>query len=359
MGQHKETKKRGFQMKILIGVCVVGLLIFVHEFGHFITAKFFNVKVDEFAIGMGPKIFGFKKGETLYSVRLFPFGGYVKMEGEEDDSENQRAFCNKPVWQRFLIAFTGAFMNILLGFVLVLCLAISTDKLYDTVVASFSDDAVSNSCGLQVGDRVLKIGGYKLAIKRDLNHIMPEISKEPVDVVVKRNSNVVTLKNVKFPIFHDDQTRVDYPVIDFEFGVKEKTVFNVVSHAFHGVTSDIKTAWFSLKGIVTGKYTLNMMAGPVYIVKVMGNMLDYSGAIRSLVSFVVMITVNLGIFNLLPVPALDGGRILFLLIEAIRRKPMNRKWEEYINLIFFILLMAFGVFIIFNDIIRLISELKR
>lgn len=345
-------------MGILIGIIALGLLVFIHELGHFCAARFFDIKVDEFSIGMGPKLFGFQKGETLYAIRLVPFGGYVKMEGEESASEDGRAFCNKSAWQRFVVVFAGAFMNMLLGLILMIGLVASSENLPNMTIVGFGENAVSNSCGLKIGDKVLKIGEHALKVRRDFNHILAEIAEKPVDILVQRNSRVLLLKDVKFPVIEDKETGFKLPVLDFEIGTKDKTVFGVVKYSFDSIYSDVKTVWFSLKGLVTGKYSLKMMAGPVQVVEVMGNAVKSTGGLRSLLSFVVLITVNLGVLNLLPLPALDGGRILFLLIEMIRRKPINQKWEEYINTIGFVLLMIFSVFVFYNDIAKLVTRLK-
>ena len=344
----------GFIVTILIAIVVFGLLIFIHELGHYSVAKFCKIKIDEFAIGMGPKLFGFKKGETLYSVRMLPIGGYVKMDGEDKPSENERAFSNKPAWQRLLVVLAGAFMNIFLGFILMLCLVSSVKQLPNMEITKFKEDAISNSCGLKVGDKILKIGDYKLKTNRDLKYIFLEIPDGVTDVVVDRSGEILKIKDVKFPVISDEENNVKFAFLDFEMGLKNKTIASVINYSFNSVISDVKFEFVSLYCMLRGKYDLKAFAGPVQIVQLMATV--SSTGIKSLISFVVMITVNLGIFNLLPLPALDGGRIMFLLIEICRKKPINQKWEGYIHLIGFALFMLFAIIITYNDIIKLLNR---
>ena len=343
-------------ISILVAILGFGILIFIHELGHYSVARWCNIKIDEFAIGMGPKIFGFTRGETLYSIRAVPFGGYVKMEGEDQESDNDRAFCNKPAWQRFLVSVAGAFMNFLFGFILMLCLVISSDKISDMTVSGFVDESISDSFGLKIGDKILEIDNYKIKTASDFNYIIAEIADRPVDILVKRNKEIINLKQVKFPVFEDQESDIKIAMIDFKISQKDKTFFNVIKYSYDSVISNIKSVYVSLRGLISGKYKLKQMAGPVKITEIMATSVA-SNNIRQFIKFIVLITVNLGVLNLLPLPALDGGRAIILLFSMITKKNINQKIEGYIHFIGFALLMLLSVIIFYNDIVSLINKI--
>lgn len=342
-------------MSIIIAIIVFGLLIFIHELGHYTVAKMCDIKVDEFAIGMGPKLFGLKKGETLYSVRILPFGGYVKMDGEDSSSSNERAFSNKPVWQRFLVVIAGATMNLLLGFILLLYLVSSFNKIPDMKIVKFDDNAISSSYGLREGDKIMKIGGHRLKTKRDFNYILAEISEGVTNFTVERNGEIINIKDVKLQVIEDKNINIKIPVIDFEIGTKKGTFIDIIGYSFNSVVSDIKSVCYSLIGVIRGKYGLKSFVGPVQITKIMGTV--SANGVRPLINFVSFLTINLGFFNLLPLPALDGGKVVFLLIEAVRRKPIKPELEGYINLVGFALLIGLALIVTYNDIIGLVKVL--
>ena len=336
-------------MHILIAILIFGFLIFIHEFGHYAVAKLCDIKVDEFSIGMGPKLFGFTKGETLYAIRLVPFGGYVKMDGEEDISNNERAFCNKKAWQRFLVCIAGVTMNVFLGFILVLSIVASSDKLTDMTVVKFDDGAVSIKSGLQEGDKILEINNHKLNVRKDLNYVLMATSNdENINMLVKRNNSLITLRNVKLPVVQEING-IKIRDFDFEFGSKEKTVFGVLQYTCHSIFSDVKSVYISLKYLINRTYSLKMMAGPIRITKMVSD--ASASGLRPLISLTAMLTMNLAILNLLPFPGLDGCRALFSFFEMMTKKRLKPEWEGYIHTAGFVILMLFSVYIFWNDIV--------
>lgn len=340
---------------VVATVLIFGLVIFIHELGHFLSAKACGVRVNEFALGMGPKLFSFKKGETVYSLRALPIGGYVQMEGEDSDSEDERAFFKKAVWKRIIIVAAGAFMNLVLGF-LVVCITISVynPAISSTTIAQFSDGASTQATGLAVGDKILKINDRTVNIARDITLELQYDDDLVVDMLVLRNGEKVVLEGVKFDytIAKDEATGEEYKnfVIDFKvYGVK-KTFFSVVRESFYQSVAIAKTIWLSLGDLITNPQ-LNKISGVVGVGEAIGHAVglgfDY------ILNILAFITINLGIFNLLPVPALDGGRLLFLIIEAVIRRPIPKKFEGIVHAIGLIILVLLMLVVTFKDIFML------
>lgn len=334
---------------ILIAILLFGVIIFIHEFGHFICAKLSGVKVNEFAIGMGPALFKFKRGETLYALRLFPIGGYVAMEGEDEESADERAFGKAKVWKRMIIVVAGAIMNLLLGLVLIgLYLGISGD-LAEPAVAKFDDDAKSPQYGLQVGDRITDINGRRIFTTLDFSVAMTSDTDGVVDLVVERNGEKVHLDGVKF----DTQEIDGQKVVRLDFYIKglKKNFWNVFKQSFKWTASMARLVWVSLADLIRGNVSFSQMSGPIGIVSIVADsastMLQDITPILYLMAF---ITINVGTMNLLPFPALDGARFLILIIEAIRRKPMKPKYEGIIHGVGMIILLGFMLVISVSDV---------
>lgn len=364
---------------IIVAILFFGLIIAIHEFGHFITAKLFKVKVNEFAIGMGPAILKKQKGETLYALRLLPIGGYVSMEGEDEHSEDDRAFCNKKVWQKFIIVAAGAIMNLILGFILVAILTCQSDLLATTNVRNFYDNSVSSQFGLEPGDRITAIDGTRIYTTTDIsysfgrsarktekktvikNGVETEINAKAFDITVKRNGEKKELKDVYFDTYEQD----GHTVIVYDFVVVgvEKSFSTVIGATFRDSASYARLVWLSLFDLVTGHYGLNDLSGPVGTVSLVADTITQaanSGAngkvdLTPIFTIMAFISINIGIFNLLPIPALDGGRLFFIIIEAIRRKPIPAKYEGLVHAIGLVLLLLFMLVVSFNDILKLIK----
>ena len=440
---------------ILIGVLLFELIIFIHEFGHFITAKKSGIKVNEFSLGMGPKIFSFEKGETKYSLRIFPIGGFCAMEGEDEESPEPRAFNNAKVWKRMIVVIAGAVMNIILGFVLMFVVVVQQDAYSSTEVQSFPATSFSSCTGLQSGDVIKEINGYGISTSMDFNYpistaelktvdgstleiykedcgnnlynmavslvqdknnklndeqvskvnellskstneIVKAKSKEDAfsvyenyykeindacgikdykvekiveketrkrytaDILVERNGEEKLLKNVQFFTYTTKDNSDPQVSIDFYVKPIEKTFGSVISQTFKQTISTCKMIYASLGGLLTGKFGLKDMSGPIGIASAVTTVASESlssgfmSAVNSIIYVMMIITVNLGLFNMLPFPALDGGRFVFLIIEAIRGKSVPRKVEAIVNGIGMGLLILLMILITANDIFKLI-----
>ena len=330
----------------------MGILVLVHEGGHFLAAKLSDVKVNEFSIGMGPQLLKKQGKETLYCLRLLPIGGYVKMEGEDEESEDKRSFFKKPVYKKIIIVAAGAIMNLLLGFIIMFFLTVSTSRIASTQVAKFDDGALSQQTGLESGDIITKIDNDNINTFSDISFTLTLTNKEAVDLTVIRNGSKITLSDVKFPTIESDG--IKGMNIDFTPYAAKKTPLFVIKESFFRTTSIVKTVWVSFLKILSGSIGVKNMSGPVGITSAVGQATSYG--FKSLIYLIALITVNLGIVNLLPLPALDGGRLVFLFVELIRRKPVPQKYEGFVHFVGFALLMVLLVFLTYNDILRLFGK---
>lgn len=344
---------------IVIGVFLFGFVIFFHELGHFLVAKASGIRVNEFALGMGPKLFSIQKKETKYTLRLLPIGGFCAMEGEDDDSEDPKAFGNKPVWRRILVVLAGGVMNILLGFILMVIMLGQQNSFATTEIANFPENSALQAAGVQVGDVITKIDGYSIYTDRDLSFALSMANPDSIDFEVKRDGQKVTFDDVKMnSTTAEDGTKTI--TLDFRVLGEKKGLLMLLRRGTTDTFSMVRMVIETLKGMMTGRFGLNDLAGPVgtaqVIVQAAGTGLQQSFgvAVGNIIMMMIMITVNLGVVNLLPLPALDGGRLLFLLWELITRKPVPAKYESYIHGTGFILLIGLMVFITFNDIMRIL-----
>lgn len=435
---------------IIIGVLLFELIIFIHEFGHFIAAKKSGIKVNEFALGMGPRLFGFTKGETTYSFRLFPIGGYCAMEGEDEDSENPRAFNNAKIWKRMIVIIAGAVMNILLGLVFMFITLIPKETFVSNEISMTRTISYSMITGLQAGDEIVSINGYAINTYTDfafslytlpitevdgndlsvykedclmslLDYANAHSEKNTSEIASKINALLINKQSelrdaedrdrvtalfrsgideisalqgieAEYPEIRTEKTRqvfrADVTVIrdgerveledvdflttagsdgdkpqvsqDFYFQPMDKNFGTMITQTFAETVSNVRMVWGSLAGLVTGKFSLNEMSGPIGIASaitdVASEAMETSGfgtAVMSILYVMMIITVNLGVINMLPFPALDGGRFLMLLIEAIFRKPVPRKVESIINTVGLILLLGLSAVIAVKDILKL------
>lgn len=414
---------------IAVAILFFGFIIFIHEFGHFIFAKLFGVKVHEFALGMGPTLLKKKKGETTYALRLLPIGGFVSMEGEDEESDDERAFCNKKVWKRMIIVVAGATFNLILGVIICTFLVGSEEYVGTNEILQFYDTAVSNSAesGLQEGDIIKKIDGKNVFSDYDISFLMQRNSSSVYEFEVLRDGESVKLSSVTFAkrtsgnfnydencvisslgsavlksgleendkiikvngkevssseqlisaILADDDFVYDFTVIrnqgevlvenvemstvtvfDFIIRGEEKSFLNVTSGAFKYALSMSRMVYLSLFDLIRGQYGLNELAGPIGTVSVITDVAQSSAQTADWTSMFMMmalITINIGLFNLLPIPALDGGRFFFMLVEFVFRKPVPAKYENFIHAAGMILLLCFMAVVSFSDIWKLIS----
>lgn len=345
---------------VIIGVFMFGFVVFFHELGHFITARLCKVRVNEFAVGMGPKIFSRKKGETRYSLRLFPIGGYCAMEGEDEESTDEHAFGSRPVWQRMIVIVAGGFMNILLGFIILLIMTSMQDRFASTTVAQVTEGSTLAAAGVQEGDEITRIDDYAVYSDRDLLFALALADPEQVDFEVKREGEKMTFRDIDIAGEEDADGNKTF-LMDFKVYPQEKTFFTTVKRSGVETLSMVRMVVESLKGILTGRFGLNDMAGPVGTAQVItqaaseGLKSGFGDAVGNIMTIIVLITVNLGVVNLLPIPALDGGRFLFLLVELIFRKPIPTKYEGWVHTAGFVLIIGLMLVVTFNDIVRIVT----
>ncbi len=342
---------------IIPAILVFGFLIFIHELGHFLCARAFGVGIKEFAIGMGPRIGGWtsKKSNIKYSVRALPFGGYVSMLGEDEESDDESAFGNKKVWQRILIVLAGPLMNLIIGFVVMAIMVTSAGKLYSTEVyypEEAEQVAISQQYGLRDGDEILKIEGVKVHTRQEVVYEIMNRGTEPLDITVKRDGEKVLIEDVIFPC--TESNGILFGAVDFGCGLDDFTFGQVLKHTFFRSVSMVKMVIDSVVDLIRGRYGMDALSGPVGMTQTIGE--SVAGGLQSFLYMFNIITINLGVFNLLPIPALDGGRLLFLIIEAIIRRPLNPKIEGYIQMIGLFLLLALAAAVTFNDITRLFTK---
>ena len=335
----------------VIAILLFILLILIHEFGHFIAAKLLGVRVNEFAIGMGPKLIKWGKGETKYSVNAFPIGGYCAMEGEDEESHDDRAFCNKKPWRRFLIVIMGATFNLILGLVLVAITLIPEKRFTTTTVDVFHENAVSSGYGLQEGDEIIAVDGRKIFTTYDLSYAFSNIDDGAIDITVKRDGKKVELDDVKFK--SEEIEGINYLTVDFYVEGKEKTFTSFIGHTFDTAISNCAVVYRSLIDLITGRYGISAMSGPVGVTAAIGSVAKQS--LFDLIPVMALITINLGLFNLLPLHALDGGRLVFILFEMIFKRPVPQKYEAIVHAVGMALLLLLMAVITFKDIWTLIA----
>lgn len=325
-------------------------MIAIHEFGHFIAARMVGIKVNEFAIGFGPAIFQKQGKETKYALRIFPIGGYCALEGEDTESDDKKAFCNQKAWKRLVVILAGAFFNLLLGFIIVMII-MSTSKVYaGTTVSQFAENSVSSQYGLSVGDKIISVDGRRIFTTYDLSYAFTGIENGEVDLVVKRDNEKIKLNNVKFDTKKEEG--ISYIKVDFLVDGIKRDLGSFLSQSVKTTISYGRIVWFSLIDLITGKYGISTVSGPVGVTAAIGEMARYG--LADLLPVIALITINLGIFNLLPIPALDGSRALFIFIEMIIRKPINPKYEKVIHTVGIICLLLFAALITIKDVYQLI-----
>lgn len=346
-------------MGIVWTLVILGVMIFIHELGHFISARIFDVHVEEFAMGMGPAVIKKQKGETLYALRILPLGGYCKMEGEDSESTSEHAFSNLAPWKRLIVLASGAMMNILLALILFIVVSFSQgDAVYAPKIGSFaSDDAPA--AVFNVGDTIVKMDNTRINIYSDITLKMMENNGEDISITVVREGKRITETVTPY------KTDSGYK-IGFSPAVIENTPSVALKNGFYETAFSVKTVFWSIKQMITGRIGLDSLSGPVGVATVVGDAVSGAesvpdAAMRRLVLFLniayiaALIGANLGVMNLLPLPALDGGRILFTLIEMIIGKKVPERFEAAVHAAGFILLMILAFIVTWSDIVKLIK----
>ncbi|MCD7844267.1 MAG: site-2 protease family protein [Oscillospiraceae bacterium] len=357
----------GTLLYILLAIVIFGVLIAVHELGHFLAARLCGVKVLEFAIGMGPAIWKKEsKSGTQISLRCLPIGGYCAMEGEDEDSEDPRAFSNAAVWKRLIILAAGAFMNFLLGFVLIVVCFSQLSAFTTPTITSFMDGCpYEGEDGLMVGDTFYKINGERIYFSSDVSTYLQRSGSDYADIVVIRDGEKVTLEDYYITLleYTDPDTGEAVMRYGLYFGVKETGVLAQMKYSWYCAMDFVRMVRLGLLDLITGAVGVDQMSGVVGIVDMIAEVGTESAttydAFLNIAYLAAFIAINLAVMNLLPLPALDGGRIFFLLVtwvlEKLTRKKIDPKYEAYINTAGLVLLMGLMVFVMYNDIVRIVT----
>ncbi len=360
-------------MSVLIttiaAILIFGLVVMIHELGHFISAKRAGIQVNEFSIGMGPALFTRVKNGTRYSVRALPIGGYVSMEGEDEELEEPPAqeeafagpapqaepekqglpFPQVKVWKRAVVIAAGAVMNLILGFVVLLVMFSMQDVLVSRTIAMFEEGAPAQAAGLEVGDEIMAINGRRCFVANDIIYELQRSQDYTADFTVKRGGKILQINDVHFDAVQNGETAT--MTMGFKVYAMEKTVGNVLSQAGNYTLFYGRLVFRSLMDLVTGRVSATELSGPVGIVSAINQAAGMG--LSEVLSLLALLTINLGIFNLLPFPALDGGKLVFLLFEGIFRKPLPKKFEIWVNMAGLVFLFGLMLFATFNDLGRL------
>lgn len=353
---------------IVVAVLVFLLIIMVHELGHFAAAKACGIYVKQFAFGMGPALFIKQGKETEYVVRAFPVGGYCAFETDIEDFDeekgeivepNPRAFNRKPVWQRMIVLVCGPLMNLILGFIVVVISLCTSEAIASTTVSEFRKQSVSSS-QLMVNDEILNIEGLPIYSASDITYKMQSSDRKNeagnlvFDITVRRNGETVLLKDVEF-MTTNRQDGSSGVYFDFFVYRLEKNFGNVVSMGFRESSSKARIILLTIVDIVKGKYGLNDFSGPIGVGSVITEAVK-TYTFSDFMSVMAFLSINVGVFNLLPIPGLDGARLIFLIVELIRRKPVKQQVEGMIHFAGMALLLLFIIVISFNDISKLFAR---
>lgn len=350
-------------MYIILAILIFGVLIATHEFGHFAAAKLSGVKVNEFSIGMGPALFKAQKGETLYSIRLFPVGGFCAMEGEDEDDESSdpRSFHKVSRWRQFLILVSGAGMNFVTGLLLIALLYAGSAGFIRPTFDSYIEGYGLEDCGLLPGDIFYELNDHRIYTYGDLSAYLGRAG-ETIDFVVERNGQKVALDDVHMPL--QERVEADGTISrlrGFMVGqyIVPATFVTRVQYSWYTAINFVRTVWMSLTDLISGAYGLKDISGPVGIVDTMNQIgtqaATASDAAMDLLYLAAFIAINLAVMNLLPLPALDGGRIFFLLLNAVLPWKIPAKYEGYVHMAGMVLLMTLMVMVTLSDVGKLIG----
>ena len=348
---------------IIVAILIFGFLIATHELGHFASAKLLGVKVNEFAVGMGPALLQRQKGETLYSLRALPIGGFCAMEGEDDDSADPRSFGRAAGWKKVVILAAGAAMNFLTGLLVLLVLYAPAVGFYHEVYLGPIEGYGVEDCGLQAGDRFLSVDGHRVLVYGDAQLFLGRAG-ETLDFVVERDGEVVELKDVYLPYQERTDEEGNFTRLrGLSLGqtASPAGVLDKLSYSWNSALNMVRTTWMGLGDLLRGAVGLGELSGPVGIVNMMtdvGSSSETAGdAAWSLAYLAALIAVNLAVMNLLPVPALDGGRILFLLLNGVLgllfRRKIDAKYEAYVHMAGLMALMGLMLAVTFSDVGKL------
>ena len=343
---------------VIIAILIFGILVIVHELGHFSVAKLCGIRVEEFSVGLGPALFSKQKGETKYSLRCIPFGGFCAMTGEDGESDDPRAFVNAKVWQKLLVLIAGAFMNFLLGFIIMLCIYADAQGFIAPKIDAFMEGCPYETAdGLQAGDRFLKIDGKVVYTSSDISDLLDTDTVH--DIIVKRGNEKITLN--RYHIERIEYDGYEDKMYGFTLGIDEGTFLNKIKYSGAMCCEFVRWVFDGLRQLISGGASMNDLSGPVGIVDMMAetgaSAETTADALYSIFYIAAFIAVDLAFMNMLPIPALDGGRVFLLIvtwiIETVTRRKLNPKYEAYIHGAGMVLLLALMAVVLFNDVWKL------
>lgn len=329
---------------ILIAIAFFELIILIHEGGHFFAAQLMKIKVNEFSVGMGPKLFQFTRGETKYSLRLILFGGYCAMEGESEESDSEGSFSKKKVWQRIVVVVAGALMNLILGVVIIAILTCTQGLIGTTAIAKFDDEAVSSRV-LQQGDTIKAIDGMRIYSPSDVSTGLSRSADDTLEMTVVRDGEELQLS---VPFAMEEYEGRQFIKMDFWLLGVDKSFGNVVKNTATEWMSYARLVFLSLHDIIVGRFGLSDLSGPVGAVGVVSDAVKVG--IAPMLRIMALLTINVGLFNLFPIPALDGWRLFLLIFEGLFRRKLPDKWEWAINGAGLVILLGLMAVITFSDI---------
>ena len=342
---------------IFVALIVFSILIFTHELGHYLTARAFGVKIYEFSIGMGPKMVTYtsKKTGIKYSLGIFPIGGYVSMAGEEGESDDENAIYKKAAWQRLIVIVSGAAMNLLCGFlVMFMLMGAVHDNLHTPVISEIVPqeklgyDISTADSGLMAGDRIISVDGKRVHIAAELDYEIMRRGIETVEVKINRDGKIITL-DVDFPCAVSGGQIIG--VRDFNYVREQGTLGATLKHGFYRSILTVRMVWESVFDLITGRFGAEAVSGPIGVTTAISDAAQSS--LIDLIYLAVVISINLGVVNMFPIPALDGGRAVFVLVEMIIGKPVPVKYEGMIHFAGIVLLMGLMILVSLKDIISL------
>ncbi len=347
---------------VIVAILVFGLIVLIHELGHFLFAKMNKIAVVEFSIGMGPRLLHFKKGETTYSIKLLPLGGSCMMLGEDEENPDERAFQNRSIPARMSVIAAGPIFNFILAFLLSLVLVGMSG--YDiTYIKEVTEGSPAYEAGMRSGDKLLKINGEKVSMYQE--YILYKLMKPDYKInqvefsrTDPQTGNQEIQTVTVTPQYSEESKKYLIGILITPENKKAANAGDLVKHGYMEMEYDVKLTVKSLGMLFTGKASVNDLSGPVGIVVMIddsvkaGLTVSVVAALMNVISMCILLSANLGVMNLLPIPALDGGRLLFLIIEAIRGKRMDPEKEGLVNMISMAALMALMIFVVFNDISR-------
>lgn len=345
---------------ILLAILLFGVMIAIHEFGHFLTAKLLGVKVNEFAIGMGPALWSRQKGETLYALRAFPVGGYCAMEGEDEDTGDPRAFARQAGWKKIIILCAGAFMNFVLGLVITVALFLGITQARTPVVTQFADGFQHQGAdGLMKGDRIVSVDGHGIWMYADVQNYLARNDGHGVDLIVVRDGKRITLNDFPMGRYDYEYQGGLYHGFGLIFGeIDDLSIPERICQGAVQTFDFVRIVWMSLGDLVTGRVAVSELSGVIGVVDVVSEVGTQSASIAAGVQnvfyFMALISVNLAVMNLLPIPALDGGRVFFVLLNgviyAVSRRRIPERYEGYVHAGAFVLLLALMAVVALHDV---------